>query len=72
MTLHDRPNTSDRVTGATLQFSDGSSVTVPALADDGTATVVTFPTVTASWVRVVVTTVSATTENVGLAEVAVA
>ena len=69
--LHDRPNTSDRITGATLSFSDGSTVAVPALADDGTASTVTFPARTSSSVMLTVTSVSSTTRNVGLAEIVV-
>jgi LmbE family N-acetylglucosaminyl deacetylase len=66
--LHDRPNGDDRITGGTLTFSDGSTVTVPALADDGSATVVTFPARTVTSVRFTVTSVSASTLNAGLAE----
>lgn len=66
--LHDRPNTDDRVTGAVLTFSDGSQVAVPALADDGSATTVTFtPRATAS-LRLAITSVSSTTRNAGLSE----
>lgn len=69
--LYDRPNTSDQITGATLMFSDGSSVSVPALSNDGTATWVTFPQRATDSVRLTVTTVSGTTQNVGLAELEV-
>jgi hypothetical protein len=41
--LADRPNTADRIVAATLTFSDGSTVTVPALADDGSAVTMSFP-----------------------------
>jgi LmbE family N-acetylglucosaminyl deacetylase len=69
--LHDRPNTSDRITGATLAFSDGSTVAVPALPDDGTAATVTFPARASSSVVLTVTSVSASTRNVGLSEITV-
>ena len=69
--LHDRPNTGDRVTGGTLTFSDGSVVTVPALDDAGGATTVTFPARSTTSIRFTVSSVSASTANVGLAEILV-
>ncbi|MBA8812020.1 DUF7402 domain-containing protein [Frigoribacterium faeni] len=69
--LHDRPNGDDRVTGATLVFSDGSTVAVPALPDDGSAATVTFPARASSSLRITVTSTSGTTRNVGLAELVV-
>ena len=69
--LYDRPNTNDQVTGGTLTFSDGSTVTVPALNNNGAATTVTFPTKTTTSVLFTVTSVSSTTQNVGLAEIEV-
>ena len=66
--LYDRPNTSDQITGGTLTFSDGSSVAVGSLNNSGTATTVSFPARTATWVRLTATTVSSATANVGLAE----
>ncbi len=69
--LYDRPNLSDQVTGGTLTFSDGSTVPVPALNNDGTATVVTFPAKTTTTLLFTVTSVSSTTTNVGLAEIMV-
>lgn len=67
--LYDRPNDADQVTGATLTFSDGSTVAVPALDNDGTATTVTFPPRSTTTLRITMTAVSATTGNVGLSEV---
>ena len=64
--LYDRPNTNDQVTGGTLTFSDGSTVTVPALNNTGSATTVTFPTKITTSVLFTVTSVSSTTQNVGL------
>ena len=69
--LYDRPNTDDRITGATLKFSDGTTVTVPALNNDGSATTVMFPPVTTTSLLMTVTAVSSTTQNVGLAEIQV-
>jgi len=66
--LYDRPNAADQVTGGTLTFSDGSSVTVPPLNNDGSATIVTFAPRSVTTLRFTVTSVSATTSNVGLAE----
>jgi hypothetical protein len=69
--LYDRPNLNDQVTGATLTFSDGSTVTVPSLNNDGSATTVTFPTKTTTSLLFTVTSVSSTTANVGLSEIQV-
>lgn len=66
--LYDRPNTSDRVASGQLSFSSGSPVSVGALNDNGTALEVTFPARTVTSLRFTISTVSATTANVGLAE----
>jgi hypothetical protein len=66
--LYDRPNLNDQITGGTLTFSDGSSVTVPSLANDGTAVSVSFAPRTATWVRFTATTVAAGTSSAGLSE----
>ncbi|GFO56251.1 hypothetical protein GMSM_32580 [Geomonas sp. Red276] len=67
--LYDRPNLSDQILSATLTFSDGSTVSVGPLANDGSATAVTFsPKVTNS---VKMTVVTGTGSNVGLAEMEV-
>ena|GEM_PF-1447845 len=66
--LYDRPNADDQITGGTLTFSDGSSVAVGSLNNSGSATTVSFPARTATWVRLTVTTASSATANVGLAE----
>jgi hypothetical protein len=70
--LYDRPNLNDQITGGTLTFSDGSTVVVPALNNNGSATVVnlTSPETTTS-VQLTVNSVSSTTQNVGLAEIQV-
>ena len=69
--LYDRPNADDQVTGGTLTFSDGTTVNVPTLNNDGSATAVTFPTKTTTSLLVTVTSVSSTTLNIGLAEIQV-
>ena len=69
--LYDRPNLNDQVTGGTLTFSDGSTVNVPSLNNDGSATTVTFPAKTTTSLLFTVTSVSATTGNVGLSEIQV-
>jgi len=66
--LFDRPNTSDQVTAGTLTFSDGSTVAVPALDNAGAGVTVTFPARSTTSLRFTVTGVSASTGNVGLAE----
>lgn len=66
--LFDRPNSDDQITGATLTFSDGTSVPVSALNNNGTASAVTFSARTVTSVRLTVTAVSANTHNIGLTE----
>ena len=69
--LHDRPNDNDRVWSSTLTFDDGTVVNVDTLPNDGTGLVVNFTAVQTSTLRFDVTDVSATTSNVGLAEIEV-
>ncbi len=66
--LYDRPNLRDQITAAVLEFSDGSTVALGALPNNGSGLTVGFPARTVTSVRVLVTAVSATTRNVGLAE----
>lgn len=68
VTLYDRPNADDQVTGARLDFSDGSSVSVPTLPGNGSGLTITFPARTVTSVRLRITSVSDTTTEVGLAE----
>ncbi len=68
VTLYDRPNADDQVTDATLVFSDGSSVPVSALPNNGSGLTIRFPVRTVSSVRLEITSVSDTTTEVGLAE----
>lgn len=52
----------------TLTFSDGWTVSVPSLTNVGGGVTVTFMPRATSALRLTVTTVSGTTQNVGLAE----
>ncbi len=69
--LYDRPNPSDQVLSGTLSFSDGSTVSVGALPNDGSKYEVDFAAREVSWARFTVDSVSAATANVGLAEMEV-
>ncbi len=69
--LYDRPNLNDQITGGTLQFSDGSSVAVGTLNNNGSAVTLNFTAKTATSVQLNITSVSASTQNVGLAEIQV-
>jgi hypothetical protein len=64
--LHDRINLEDQILGATLTFSDGSSVPVGVLSNDGTGLQIEFAPRNVTWVRLTVT--SARGSNTGLAE----
>ena len=66
--LYDRPNLSDQITSGTLTFSNGLSVSVGALSNDGAAVPVSFSSRSVTWVRLTVDSVRAGTSNVGLAE----
>jgi LmbE family N-acetylglucosaminyl deacetylase len=69
VTIYDRPNTDDDITSGTLTFSDGSSVAFGALPDDGASGLtVTFSARATTSLKLTVTGVSATTQNVGLSE----
>ena len=62
----------DQVTSGTLSFSDGSSVQVGTLQNDGQAgTVVTFPPKKITWVKFTVDAVRPGTQNAGLGEMQV-
>ncbi|MBP1965355.1 DUF7402 domain-containing protein [Paenibacillus aceris] len=63
--LYDRPNTSDWSQGGTLTFSDGSSVTVTGIPNDGKVKEVSFADKQVTWVRFQVT---GSTGNNGLSE----
>lgn len=68
VTLFDRPDLANQVTGAALEFSDGTSVPVAALPNNGSGLTITFPVRTVMSVRLNITAVSGTTTEVGLAE----
>jgi LmbE family N-acetylglucosaminyl deacetylase len=67
--LHDRPNVNDQITSATLTFSDGSTVTVGALPNDGSSLAIALPSIATTTVLLTITGVSATTANIGLSEI---
>ena len=69
MVLHDRPDATENVTGGTLTFSDGSSLSVGGLPTNGVGLPVSFPAKTLTWVRFTVN--SATGTAAGLAELEV-
>ncbi|MDN5746803.1 MAG: PKD domain-containing protein, partial [Nocardioidaceae bacterium] len=66
--LHDRPNLTDQITSATLTFSDGTSVNVGALDNDGTAATIAFTPRAVTWVRLTIDTVRPGGSNTGLSE----
>ena len=68
VSLYDRPNLDDQITGGTLSFSDGSTVPVGTLPNNGSALTLNFAAKTVTSLRLTVNSVSATTGNVGLAE----
>jgi FtsP/CotA-like multicopper oxidase with cupredoxin domain len=69
--LYDRPNLNDQITSATLTFSDGSSLTVGPLNNNGTATTYTFAAKVITSLRMTVTGVSSATGAIGLSEIQV-
>lgn len=68
VTLFDRPNPDDQITGARLEFSDGPFVPVGELPNNGSGLTIRFPERTVTSVRLQITSVSDTTTAVGLAE----
>jgi Chitobiase/beta-hexosaminidase C-terminal domain/FG-GAP-like repeat len=68
VTLFDRPGLANQITAATLAFSDGSSVPVAALPNNGSGLTIRFPARTVTSVRLTITAVSSTTTAAGLAE----
>ncbi len=67
--LHDRPNMADHVLSGTLLFSDGSSIGVGALPNDGTGLTVSFVPRNVTWVSFQID--NATGLNIGLSEIEV-
>ena len=64
--LYDRPNLADQVISGRLLFSDGSSINVGALPNNGSPFTVDFPTKSVTWVSFQID--SAVGKNIGLAE----
>ena len=69
--LHDRPNSSDQLTAAIIEFSDGTTIPVGPLTNLGPAVEYGFTPREISWLRLIVQQVSASTGNIGLSELAV-
>jgi hypothetical protein len=69
ITLYDRPNLDDQVTGGTITFSDGSTLAVGVLPNDGSPYTLTFAAKTVTSLKLTITAVSSTTQNIGLAEI---
>ncbi|KAK4050566.1 hypothetical protein OIO90_005033 [Microbotryomycetes sp. JL221] len=69
LVLYDRPNLDDWITGAHIDFDDGTSLTVPALKNDMGATVLNFTAVNASSLQMTVTSTGEDSTSIGLAEI---
>jgi len=67
--LYDRPNLTDNVTSGTLSFSDGTTVPVGTLPNNGAPLAVSFSPKTITWMQFTVNT--AVGLNIGLAEIIV-
>ena len=67
--LHDRPNITDNVRAGTLSFSDGSTINVGTLPDNGDGLPVNFGPKTITWVKFTVN--QAVGQNIGLSEIEV-
>ncbi len=67
--LYDRPNLTDQILSATIRFSDGSSLTLGPLANDGAPVTLRFPTKWTNEVTVYIN--SAKGYETGLAEIEV-
>ncbi|SGY68275.1 BQ5605_C004g02873 [Microbotryum silenes-dioicae] len=72
LVFYDRPNPDDWITGGTVAFSDGTTVTIPSLNDDGSATVVNLTAaVNTTTLLFTVTSAGSSSNSVGLAELGV-
>ena len=70
--LFDRPDPKEQITSGMLVFSDGSTINVSELPNDArSCKEIVFPEKSVTWLSFIVTGVSKTTKNVGLAEIAV-
>ena len=70
--IFDRPNLKDQVISGLLVFSDGSTIKVSKLPNDGhSCKEILFPEKKITWMSFIIDQVSPSTENIGLAEIAV-
>ena len=69
LVLYDRPNLNDQITGGNIQFSDGTTIAVGTLPNDGSAYTLTFAAKTVTSLQLNITSVSTATKNIGLAEI---
>ncbi|KAE8154883.1 GlcNAc-PI de-N-acetylase-domain-containing protein [Aspergillus avenaceus] len=69
--LYDRPNLNDQVTGGSLEFDGGSKFDFGALDNYGNLNRISFGRRVASNLTLTITSVSPSTDNVGLAEIEV-
>ena len=67
--FYDRVSLKSHLTGGTLQFSDGTEISVNLIPNDGSACVVTFPAKKIEWFRFVVS--DGNGDNLGLSEIEV-
>ena len=67
--FYDRPGLKSHLGGGTLQFSDGSELSVNLIPNDGSARIVEFPAKEIDWFRFVVT--DGMGDNLGLSEIEV-
>ena len=71
VTLYDRPNGDDQILAGVINFSDGTSIQVGPLNNNGAATEYSFAAKTVTSMTFVVNQVSGSTYNAGLAEIEV-
>lgn len=69
--LYDRINLDDTTKSGILSFSDGSFVFFGAISNIGLPKVINMRTRKVTWMKMLVTSVSESTKNVGLAEIQV-
>lgn len=70
--LFDRPDPENQITSGMLVFSDGSTIPVNELPNDARlAKEINFPAKNVTWLAFIITGVSPSTKNAGLAEIAV-
>ena len=67
--FYDRVSLHSHLGGGTLQFSDGSQISVNLIPNDGSARVIEFPAKNIKWIRFVVT--DGDGDNIGLSEIEV-